>query len=124
MRRRTSTLASGAREPEAHDEVVQGGGGGGLFRELAAIVRVLEIINQKGLHARASAKFVQTVERFDAEVWVWRGGEKVGGNSIMGLMMLSAAPGTSICVEANGPQAREVVDALEALIADRFGEEE
>jgi len=91
---------------------------------IGAIVRVLEIINQKGLHARASAKFVQTVERFDADVWVWRGGEKVGGNSIMGLMMLSAAPGTSICVEANGPQAKEVVDALEALIADRFGEEE
>ena len=91
---------------------------------IGAVVRVLEIINQKGLHARASAKFVQTVERFDADVWVWRGGEKVGGTSIMGLMMLSAAPGTSICVEANGPQAQEVVDALEALIADRFGEEE
>ena len=91
---------------------------------IGAVVRVLDIVNQKGLHARASAKFVQTVERYDAEVWVWRGGEKVGGTSIMGLMMLSAGPGTSICVEANGPQANEVVDALEALVASRFGEDE
>jgi phosphocarrier protein len=91
---------------------------------IGAVVRVLEIVNQKGLHARASAKFVQTVEKFDAEVWVWRGGEKVGGTSIMGLMMLSAGPGTSICIEANGSQAGEVVDALTALIASRFGEEE
>jgi phosphocarrier protein len=88
------------------------------------VVRVLEIVNQKGLHARASAKFVQTVERFDAEVWVWRGGEKVGGTSIMGLMMLAAGPGTSICVEASGPQANEAVDALEALVNSRFGEDE
>jgi len=91
---------------------------------IGAVVRVLEIVNQKGLHARASAKFVQTVERFDAEVWVWRGGEKVGGTSIMGLMMLSAGPGTAICVEASGPQAHEVVDALEALVASKFGEDE
>jgi phosphocarrier protein len=86
--------------------------------------RVLEIVNQKGLHARASAKFVQTVERFNAEVRVIRGGERVGGTSIMGLMMLSAGPGTTITVEAFGPQAAEVLDALEALIADKFGEEE
>ena len=86
--------------------------------------RVLEIVNQKGLHARASAKFVQTVERFNAEVRVIRGGERVGGTSIMGLMMLAAGPGTSITVEAFGPQAAEVLDALEALIADKFGEEE
>src|SRR5437870_1774413 len=91
---------------------------------IGAVVRILHIINQKGLHARASAKFVQTVERFNADVWVWRGGEKVGGTSIMGLMMLSAGPGTSIRVEANGPQAAEVLDALAALVADRFGEEE
>ena len=89
-----------------------------------ALVRVLDIINQKGLHARASAKFVQTVEKFNAEVRVTRGGERVGGTSIMGLMMLGAAPGTSITVEAFGPQAGEVLDALEALLADRFGEEE
>jgi len=89
-----------------------------------ALVRVIEIVNQKGLHARASAKFVQTVEKFNAEVRVARGGERVGGTSIMGLMMLGAAPGTSITVEAFGPQAAEVLDALEALIASRFGEEE
>ena len=89
-----------------------------------ALVRVLDIINQKGLHARASAKFVQTVEKFNAEVRVTRGGERVGGTSIMGLMMLGAGPGTSITVEAFGPQAAEVLDALEALLADRFGEEE
>ena len=89
-----------------------------------ALVRVIEIVNQKGLHARASAKFVQTVEKFNAEVRVARGGERVGGTSIMGLMMLGAAPGTSITVEAFGPQAGEVLDALEALIASRFGEDE
>jgi phosphocarrier protein len=89
-----------------------------------ALVRVIIIINQKGLHARASAKFVQMVEKFNAEVRVSRGGERVGGTSIMGLMMLGAAPGTSITVEAFGPQAAEVLDALEALIKDRFGEEE
>jgi phosphocarrier protein HPr len=89
-----------------------------------AMARVLEIINQKGLHARASAKFVQTVERFNAEVRVTRGTERVGGTSIMGLMMLSAAPGTTITVEAFGPQAAEVLDALEALVASRFGEDE
>ena len=91
---------------------------------IGAIVRDIQIINQKGLHARASAKFVQTVERFDADVSVWRGGEKVGGTSIMGLMMLAAGPGTYICIEANGPQAEEVIAALEGLINSRFGEDE
>jgi phosphocarrier protein len=89
-----------------------------------AIVRVLEITNKKGLHARASAKFVQTVERYDADVKVTRAGETVGGNSIMGLMMLAAGPGTSITVEAKGKDAAEVVDAISALIGDRFGEED
>jgi len=89
-----------------------------------AIVRVLEITNKKGLHARASAKFVQTVERYDADVKVTRAGETVGGNSIMGLMMLAAGPGTSITVEAKGSQAAEVMDAISTLIGDRFGEEE
>ena len=88
------------------------------------VSRILPIINQKGLHARASAKFVQTVERFQAEVKVTRGAETVGGTSIMGLMMLAAAPGTEITVEASGPQAAEVLDAVAALLADRFGEEE
>ena len=84
----------------------------------------MQITNQKGLHARASAKFVQTVEKFDAEVKVSRAGETVGGTSIMGLMMLSASPGTSITVEASGNQAAEVIAALESLINGRFGEED
>jgi phosphocarrier protein HPr len=88
-----------------------------------AITRVMKIVNEKGLHARASAKFVQTVEQFDVEVKVTRGGETVGGDSIMGLMMLSAAPGTSILVEASGPDAAAAIDALAALVAGRFGEE-
>ena len=88
-----------------------------------AIVRVLEICNKKGLHARASAKFVQTVERFDAEVRVTRGQETVGGTSIMGLMMLAAGPGTTVTVAAIGPDAQAAVDALAALIADKFNEE-
>jgi phosphocarrier protein HPr len=87
-----------------------------------AVVREMCICNKKGLHARASAKFVQTVEKFDAEVRVTRAGETVGGTSIMGLMMLAAAPGTMISIEATGPQAAEVVDALAALIDSRFGE--
>ena len=87
------------------------------------VARVLEIINSKGLHARASARFVQTVEKFDAEVTVTRGAETVGGTSIMGLMMLAASPGYSIRVTASGPEALEVMDALEQLVASRFGEE-
>jgi phosphocarrier protein HPr len=88
-----------------------------------AVVRTFCICNKRGLHARASAKFVQTVEKFDAEVRVTRGGETVGGTSIMGLMMLAASPGTSITVEAVGNEAAEVIEALDALIASRFGEE-
>jgi phosphocarrier protein len=89
-----------------------------------AIVRILSISNKKGLHARASAKFVQTVEKFDAEVRVTRGHETVGGTSIMGLMMLSAAPGTTITVEATGREAAAVIDALTSLIGSRFGEDD
>ena len=88
------------------------------------MTRVLPIINSRGLHARASAKFVQTVERYDADVKVTRAGETVGGDSIMGLMMLAASPGTSITVQASGNQAPEVMAALEALVANRFGEED
>jgi phosphocarrier protein len=76
------------------------------------------------LHARASAKFVQLVEKFDADVRVKRGNEVVGGTSIMGLMMLAAGPGTSITIEASGNQAAEVVDALAALVSGRFTEDE
>jgi phosphocarrier protein len=86
------------------------------------LVRSIVICNKKGLHARASAKFVQTVERFDAEVRVRRNGETVGGTSIMGLMMLAAAPGTSITIEATGREAAAVIEALTALINSRFGE--
>jgi phosphocarrier protein HPr len=86
--------------------------------------RVLEIVNKKGLHARASAKFVQTVEKFDANVTVTRGSETVGGNSIMGLMMLSAATGTEITVEASGKQADEAMAALVELVTSGFGEED
>ncbi len=81
------------------------------------------IVNKRGLHARASAKFVQMVERYDASVTVSRDGSTVGGTSIMGLMMLAASPGSSIAVAASGPQAAEVLDALEHLVADKFGEE-
>ena len=87
-----------------------------------AVSRTFLICNKKGLHARASAKFVQTVEKYDAEVRVRRNGDTVGGTSIMGLMMLAAAPGTSITIEATGREAAEVVEALAALIASRFGE--
>jgi phosphocarrier protein len=88
------------------------------------IVRVLEICNKKGLHARASAKFVQTVEKFDADVTVTRGHETVGGTSIMGLMMLAAGPGCTITVTATGQEARQVVEALASLVSGRFTEEE
>ena len=89
-----------------------------------AIVKHLPIINQRGLHARASAKFVQTVEKFDADVRVTRCGETVGGTSIMGLMMLAAGPGTSITVTASGNECAQVMAALEALVGARFGEED
>ena len=88
------------------------------------IRRVLEIVNKKGLHARASAKFVHTVERYKAEVRVSNGGEQVDGASILDLLMLGGAPGTTITVEATGPQAAEVVEALQALLASKFGEDE
>ena len=88
-----------------------------------AISKELLIVNKRGLHARASAKFVQLVEKFEAEVWVTRGGETVGGTSIMGLMMLSAAPGTTLLVSAKGPQAQAALDAIAALVADKFNEE-
>ncbi|AZO64962.1 MAG: HPr family phosphocarrier protein [Mesorhizobium sp.] len=87
------------------------------------IVREFPIVNQRGLHARASAKFVQVASGFDASVHVEKDGVKVGGTSIMGLMMLAASPGYSIRVTASGPEAEQVIDALEKLVASRFGEE-
>jgi phosphocarrier protein len=89
-----------------------------------ATVRVIRIVNEKGLHARASAKFVQTVEKFEADVRVMRCGESVGGTSIMGLMSLAAARGTDITVDAVGNDAAAVVAAIDGLITGRFGEEE
>jgi phosphocarrier protein HPr len=88
-----------------------------------AVSKELLIINKRGLHARASAKFVQTVERFSAEVWVTRGNETVGGTSIMGLMMLAAAPGTTIVVSAIGPDAQAAITAITDLVESKFNEE-
>ena len=85
--------------------------------------RELLIINKRGLHARASAKFVQTVDGYDATITVSKDGMTVGGTSIMGLMMLAASPGTTILVNASGNQAAEALEAIDALIRDRFGEE-
>ena len=90
----------------------------------AGIVREIAIVNKKGLHARASAKFVQCAEQFDAAITVTRGHETVGGTSIMGLMMLAAGPGVSITIAATGKDAAAAVDALCALIGSRFGEED
>ncbi|TDK30404.1 HPr family phosphocarrier protein [Rhizobium deserti] len=89
----------------------------------APLSREFLIVNKRGLHARASAKFVQMVENFDAQVTVSRDGTTVGGTSIMGLMMLAASTGCSIQVSATGREAAAAVDALEKLIADKFGEE-
>ena len=86
------------------------------------IIREFTIVNQRGLHARASAKFVQTASAFAATVNVEKDGMSVGGTSIMGLMMLAASTGCIITVTAHGPEAAEAMDALEALIASRFGE--
>lgn len=81
------------------------------------------IRNRKGLHARASAKFVKCAEMFDAEITVTRDGNSVGGTSIMGLMMLQASPGTEISLAASGPDAPQALEALVALVKDGFGEE-
>ena len=88
------------------------------------LTREIEIVNRKGLHARATAKFVQCVEAFDAMVTVTRHGETVGGTSIMGILTLGAGMGSTILVAADGPQAREVIEAITSLVADRFGEDE
>ncbi|GGA90370.1 phosphocarrier protein HPr [Brucella endophytica] len=95
----------------------------GEYDPQTAISRSLEIVNKRGLHARASAKFVQLVDGYDAHVRVEKDGVTVGGTSIMGLMMLAASPGCCINVSASGRQAKEVLDALAELIANKFGEE-
>lgn len=83
---------------------------------------VLKIVNEKGLHARASAKFVETVEKFEAEATVRKDGISASGDSIMGLLMLAASIGTEIEVETSGCQAQSLADALTELVADKFGE--
>lgn len=86
--------------------------------------RTVEIVNRKGLHARASAKFVKLAANFDAEVRVSKDGQTVDARSIMGLMMLAAAIGSHVDIESEGPQATEALDALCALVAARFDEDE
>lgn len=99
--------------PAASDALLSGG----------PLSREIPITNKRGLHARASAKFVQMVERFNADITVTRNGETVGGTSIMGLMMLSAGPGTSIMVAAKGAEAQAALDAITELVTNKFGEE-
>jgi phosphocarrier protein len=91
--------------------------------EDGALTAVVAIINKRGLHARASAKFVQCAERYNAQISVEREGQTVAGTSIMGLMMLAAAPGTSVRITASGPDAADAMNALTALIESRFGED-
>ena len=85
--------------------------------------RSLRIVNEKGLHARASARFVEQVEAFDATAMVSRDGMRVSGDSIMGLLMLGASRGSTIDVTTSGAEAVKLADALEALVAARFGED-
>lgn len=85
--------------------------------------RELAIVNEKGLHARASAKLVEVVEQFDAEAEVSKDGISASGDSIMGLLMLAASRGTTIEVETSGAEAENLMEAIDALVADRFGEE-
>jgi phosphocarrier protein len=88
-----------------------------------ATARSLKIINEKGLHARASAKFVEVVEEYDASAEVSKDGMSVSGDSIMGLLMLAASKGTVIEVRTSGNDAGKLAEALEALVANRFGED-
>ncbi len=88
------------------------------------LVRVLEIVNKKGLHARPAAKFVQIVEQYDAQVRVVGKNETVDGASILDLLTLSASPGTSITIEASGREASAVLDALDKYVSSGFGEED
>ena len=88
------------------------------------LVATFEIINRKGLHARATAKLVQCIDGFDAEVRISRCGETVGGSSIMGILTLGAGPGMTITITASGSEAGQAMAAIGALIANRFGEEE
>ena len=86
--------------------------------------REVEIINKLGLHARASAKLTQTAGRFESAVWLSRNGRRVNAKSIMGVMMLAAAKGSTVIVETDGPDEEQALSALLTLIAERFGEDE
>ncbi|MCF8485959.1 MAG: HPr family phosphocarrier protein [Rhodobacteraceae bacterium] len=90
---------------------------------MSVLVKSFQIVNEKGLHARASAKFVEVVEAHDAMAEVSKDGMSVSGDSIMGLLMLAASRGTSIEVRTSGAQSEALADALEALVANRFGED-
>ena len=90
---------------------------------MSAVSREVRITNQRGLHARASAKFVNLASELDAKIDVEKDGHKVCGTSIMGLMMLGAAKGDSILIHCDGPSSHEALDKLVALVEDRFGEE-
>lgn len=100
-------------------------GGSCLVNDVSGTIsRELLIVNRKGLHARATAKFVQCLDGFDAVVTVSRCGETVGGQSIMGILTLGAGRGTTIVVTADGPDAKAAVQALAELVASRFGEDD
>ena len=90
---------------------------------MSMIEKEIVICNQKGLHARAAAAFVKCIADTDAEVWVEKDGQKVDGNSILSLMMLAAAKGTKVKIQASGNQAQKAIDDLTLLIDNRFGEE-
>jgi phosphocarrier protein len=94
-----------------------------MSQKLKPRTRRMAIVNKRGLHARASARFVETVASFDAAIEVEKDGITVGGTSIMGLMMLAASPGCSITVHASGSEAEAALDALDALVSAGFGEE-
>ncbi|WP_422021767.1 HPr family phosphocarrier protein [Pyruvatibacter mobilis] len=110
---RSATSDTGT--PAGHGDADTDGG--------APLSRILTITNARGLHARASARFVKTAEAFDADIRVTKDGQTVSATSIMGLMMLAASTGSTIALEASGPQAQQAMDALEALVTDNFGEE-
>lgn len=120
----------GSSEPQSSEPQSSGrdAGGCGDCPEFepphGALVREMMIVNRKGLHARATAKFVRCVDGFDAAVMVGRCGEMVGGTSIMGILTLGAGPGMTITVTATGAEAQKALDAIEALVASRFGEDE
>lgn len=91
---------------------------------LVVVRRDVAVTNRLGMHARAAAAFVKVASRFRASVEVEKGGERVNGKSIMGLMMLAAAAGTIVTLVCDGPDADQAAEALEGLIRDRFGEAE